>query len=249
MNQHLWVHCISKILFVFVVLCFTVKAKYHFLNTNFSAHDIIEIDIDYDVVVEVLDIITDAESSLYVAKPGWGSDIRWTSPNNLKTYLKFSNLFNKLNVTNYVKEYIDFNEELVMYGGFIVTRKSCESTYFHMDWVDVGNEAFNIVTPIYNNQDGFGLLYMDTSHTVREYDYQIGKAIIIGDNFIHSTKPGDSEDPVLLLSFTFGTDKMEHWPAISKTALTQSNFIHMPNGQFLVDHLKKLSRSPPRYPS
>jgi hypothetical protein len=32
--------------------------------------------------------------------------------------------------------------------------------------------------------------------------------LIFGDGFLHATKPGQSDEPVVLLSFTFGTDKM-----------------------------------------
>ena len=60
----------------------------------------------------------------------------------------------------------------------------------------------------------------------------MGEAIIFGDNFSHSTKPGRSTKPVILLSFTFGTDKMEHWEKIFRTAGYQSKLVCRPDGEF-----------------
>jgi hypothetical protein len=62
----------------------------------------------------------------------------------------------------------------------------------------------------------------------------VGEAVIFGDKFLHSTKPAQSERPVILLSFTFGTDKMKHWPKIWESIGTQSNLVRLPNGTFLV---------------
>ena len=88
-------------------------------------------------------------------------------------------------------------------------------------------------TPITGNAPGFGLLYKKLTGTIAEYDYKVGEAMIIGDHFIHSTKPGSSDNPTFLLSFTFGTDKMVHWDKILKTAGYQSKLIRQPNGEFM----------------
>jgi hypothetical protein len=77
------------------------------------------------------------------------------------------------------------------------------------------------------------MLYKKLNGTIAEYDYTIGEALIFGDHFIHSTKPGASDEPVVLLSFTFGTDKMEHWDKILHTAGYQSNLIRQPDGEFV----------------
>ena len=65
-----------------------------------------------------------------------------------------------------------------------------------------------------------------------QYEYQIGKCIAFSSNFLHSTDVGKSSSPSFLLSMTFGTDRMEHWNAISKTAATQGLIYRLPNGCF-----------------
>ena len=53
---------------------------------------------------------------------------------------------------------------------------------------------------------------------------------MFGDNFAHSTKPGRSDEPVVLLCFQFGTDKMEHWPEINAQLNTQATLLRLPDG-------------------
>jgi hypothetical protein len=85
--------------------------------------------------------------------------------------------------------------------------------------------------------DEFAGLAADYSDRTRydetaEYAYRRGEAIILGDHFSHSTRPGASPEPVALLSFTFGTDRMEHWDKIALTAGRQSDLFRLPDGRF-----------------
>jgi hypothetical protein len=66
------------------------------------------------------------------------------------------------------------------------------------------------MTPASSEATGFGLLYRDNSGAVRNYDYRPGEAVFFSDDFVHSTKPGSSDQPVVLLCFTFGTDRMKY---------------------------------------
>jgi len=38
---------------------------------------------------------------------------------------------------------------------------------------------------------------------------------------------------VVLLSFTFGTDKMDHWERIARTGAYQGNLVRRPDGSFI----------------
>jgi hypothetical protein len=88
------------------------------------------------------------------------------------------------------------------------------------------------MSPASDNASCFGLLYRDDSGSLREYDYAPGEAIFFTDGFVHSTKPGSSDVPVVLLCFTFGTDRMKYWDRIRATSGSQSALMRRPDGQF-----------------
>jgi hypothetical protein len=119
-----------------------------------------------------------------------------------------------------------------MYAGFLVIRSKCTAPSFHVDWVDANNEGFNFLTPISSHGADFGLLYKRTNGEVAHYDYRRGEGLIIGDRFVHSTAPGQADEPVALLSFTFGSDKMEYWPTILNSIGYQSVLARQPDGAF-----------------
>jgi hypothetical protein len=101
-----------------------------------------------------------------------------------------------------------------------------------------------LLTPITDNSAGFGLLYKSLDGTVHEYDYKVGEAVIMGDGFIHSTRPGKSAEPVVLLSFAFGTDKMVHWKKIAHTVAKQGRMVRLPNGEFQIKEPGPRDRAP-----
>jgi hypothetical protein len=76
---------------------------------------------------------------------------------------------------------------------------------------------------------------------VGDYDYKPGEAVAFGDNFEHSTKPGQSAGPVALLCFEFGTDRMNHWPNIYRTVGKQVTHIRQPDGKFVRAHGKAIT--------
>jgi hypothetical protein len=168
-----------------------------------------------------------------IARPPWRSDVRWVSPRSIDGYRRFESVFSRLAVARHVADYLDLDKEVRLYAGFLVIRSECEEADFHVDWERTNNEAFTLITPVSDNATGFGLVYRKLNGDIGEYDYRPGEAIILGDHFAHSTKPGRSDEPVVLLSFTFGTDKMEHWERIHRTAGYQSALVRLPNGEFL----------------
>ena len=76
---------------------------------------------------------------------------------------------------------------------------------------------------------GGSVLVATTSTTVNSANF----GIVLGSDFIHSTDIGSSNSPYVLLSMTFGTDMMNLWEPISKTALSQGNLVSLPNGNFI----------------
>jgi hypothetical protein len=66
---------------------------------------------------------------------------------------------------------------------------------------------------------------------VIRYRYKVGEAIIAGDRVPHSTEPyATSRRLRVLVSLTFGTDKLEYWPILEKTVGAQSRFLVLPCG-------------------
>jgi hypothetical protein len=208
----------------------------HFLNNKLEAPNVLEVDVDLAVVTEFSALLNVPLSKVdfHTEKPKWKSDVAWISPCSLSSFKYFHSRFVRLGIANHVTPFLDLKKGVRMYMGFLVTRSTCVSPNFHTDWDETNNEAFTFLTPLTENANSFGLLYKKQDGSIAEYNYSVGKALIFGDRFMHSTKPGKSERPVVLLSFTFGTDKMEHWPAISRTAASQGNLVRLPNGRFIV---------------
>ena len=221
-----------------VLLQFTrkgIQGVRHFINQALLAPNVLTIPVDLDIVRELAPLaLSEIPKELFcTARPPWQSDVRWISPRSIEGYRVFESVFQRLGVAKHVIEYLDVERDVRLYAGFLVVRSECAAADFHLDWIRTNNEAFTLITPITTNASGFGLLYRKLNGEIGEYDYQPGEAIVLGDHFAHSTKPGRSDEPVVLLSFTFGSDKMDHWESISRTANHQSQLVCRPDGEFL----------------
>ena len=206
----------------------------HFLDPELAAPNVLKVAVDHDIVREFLPLARGSRpgAGYSSSRPRWESDILWISANSPETFERFENAFARLGVAAHVAPYLDLDREVRLYAGFLVTRRSCSKPNFHVDWERTNNEAFTLITPVSDNATGFGLLYRKLNGEIGEYEYTPGEAIIFGDHFSHSTKPGETDEPVALLSFTFGTDKMVHWDKIFRTAGYQSRLIRRPDGEF-----------------
>jgi hypothetical protein len=203
----------------------------HFLNKELLAANMMTVSVDPAIVAEFGR--NDDWHGFESVFPKWKSDIEWLSPATTEMHAIFESAFQRLGIADYVREYLDIEREVRLYAGFLVIRSECSEASFHVDWLNTGNEAFTLLTPVSANAEGFGLLYKKLTGDLGEYDYKIGEAIVFGDNFHHSTKPGRSEKPVVLLCFEFGTDKMEHWDKIYATIGKQAGMLRKPNGEFM----------------
>ena len=189
--------------------------------------------VDEEVVREFLPFARRrASRHLSVVRPRWNSDIRWIGPRSPEAYRLFESAFHRLDIPRHVEPMLDLDHEPRIYAGFLVTRRRCGSPDFHVEWRDTAGQAFTLMTPVSTNAAGFGLLYRDDSGSIREYDYRPGEAVFFTDGFVHSTKPGTSDDPVVLLCFTFGTDRMKYWERIRATSGSQSALTCRPDGKF-----------------
>lgn len=225
----------------------------HFINKELKAPNVLEIDVNAEIVNEFASVAKCllgiapwrslewplTEKDFFSCRPKWDSDIEWISVDTPTAYEFFLSRFNRLEIGNQLAPYIDFEKELVVYSAFIVTRSVCEELNFHADWLGANNDAFTMLTPISDNAARFGLLYKNMFGAIEEYDYKTGKALVFGDHFIHSSRMDRFDTPLALLSYTFGTDKMSRWEAISKTAAKQSDLFRQPDGQFIRRSLQR----------
>jgi hypothetical protein len=210
-----------------------------FINPVFQAPNVVEIDVDSTLIQEFMALLDEdvLTGHFTCTQPNWASDIRWISPDTLDAFRFFQSRFERLAIASHVRPWLHIDNTVRMYSGFLVTRSLCEAPDFHVDWRDTGHQAFTLLTPITDHADDFGLLYQRCDGSVAVYPYRLGKALIFGDDFLHSTQPGRSLLPVALLSFTFGTDRMEYWPPIAVTAAHQGNLVRLPDGHFLVRNI------------
>ncbi len=158
----------------------------------------------------------------------------WISNNNWRTYTQFKNFFDALNIKDEVKQLVDYDKDLTFYSGFFVVGNRARDTFWHMDY-SPGANAYTFISPLFPPDPGHGnLAYKDPDDNPQTHIYNLGEGIVLGENFLHATEPyPQCETPRVLLSFTFGTDKLEHWEALEKTIAGQSEFMVLPCGHQL----------------
>jgi hypothetical protein len=220
------------------------------MNFEMGALNVMTVPVDQETVSSFAPLAHRVanDAGFAVLRPTWNSDIQWISANTPETFARFQSAFDRLGVAAHVTPYLDLDSAPRLYAGFVLVRSKCTDTNFHFDWIDTGNEAFTLITPMDERIHGFGLVYEKVTGAIGEYDYSPGEAVIFGEKFLHSTKPGQSDEPVAMLCFQFGTDKMTKWDKILETAGYQSHLIQRPDGQFAVrdgDSWRTISQSAP----
>lgn len=205
-----------------------------FVNEQMAAPNVLRVPVDVDELRELEELAASeaGRRRLYWMSPPWNSDVRWYSARSKRDFERFRAVFDRLGIAGCVEEFVDVDREVRLYNGFLVTRSKCTASNFHVDWCGADNEGFTLLTPLSDNGSSFGLLYKKLDGSIADYEYRRGEAIIFGDDFIHSTKPGSSAEPVVLLCFNFGSDKMEHWHKLERTAARQGILVCRPDGQF-----------------
>lgn len=206
----------------------------HFHNDEMMAPNVMRIPVDSSGAGALLDFANSGRGRQGLASlsPPWNSDIEWISARSREAFAVFKEEFDRLGIARHVEPFLDLEKSVRLYSGFLVRRSICRRVDFHLDWNDTNNEAFTLLTPLTDNAAGFGLVYERDDGSIGDYEYKVGEALVLGDRFVHSTRPGKSREPVVLLSFTFGTDKMEHWQRIAPTASVQGPLICRPDGSF-----------------
>ena len=207
----------------------------HFLNRDMLAPNVSTFAVDPQIPLGFRDpsVLPGSFSTVRPSKRNWHSDIQWISAADEDTFEIFQSAFDSLGIAAQAAPYLDLDKQVRLYAGFLVVRSRCSEAHFHVDWVHSNNEAFTCMIPASANATQSGLLYKQLTGAVGEYQYKAGEAIAFGENFAHSTKPGRFDEPVVLLCFEYGTDKMERWPNIYQTVGKQVTHLREPNGRFV----------------
>ena len=214
-----------------------------FFNKQFNANNVLEVKINIEKLKE-LEIIKKSyiwntnkdifpADEFSIIKPSWGGDMEWISSNNINTYKIFLKGFESLGLDKIFRDsdIIECKNQLRLYAGFFLKRSSSKKN-FHIDWNgSLKNNAFTLLTPLYQEEDALHLLYKDISGKECKYKYEIGKGILFGSDFNHSTEAGTSSRSSILLCFQFGTDLAEYNRRIHDAMGSQSSFMILPNGR------------------
>jgi hypothetical protein len=166
----------------------------------------------------------------------YGSSLAWVSADDLPTYHEFLGLFDRLGLADAVKPLVDWRERIVMYQGFYVVTEGVPATTWHVDYYQ-GANAYTLLTPLYELDPKHGHLWyipdgqkLDNKN-IKRHEYRHGAGVLLGDGVFHCTEPHPpGPRRRVLVSLTFGTDRMAHWPVLRRTVGGQSKFVVMPCG-------------------
>lgn len=174
--------------------------------------------------------ITDEHLQYHVTSYGT-APLVWVSCNNDYTFSVFRAFFDALAIDDDLKPLVDHEKTIRMYCGFFVIGKQMDRLTWHKDYHDNAN-GYTLITPLFELDPAHGnLLYKNDQGEVQTYRYKTGEAIIFGDGFEHATEPYPRNNHLrIMLSLTFGTDKLAHWDTLKKTIGEQSNYMILPCG-------------------
>lgn len=219
-----------------------------FLNPGLMALNAFEIDLPVDVIAPLQALITEIRPlevagavaalsngvALYNERPSkWRSDICWLSHADEPSYRWFEEIYRRLKLGAMVAPFVPHDQTVRLYAGFFVTRRRCEAIDMHYDWLTRDNHAFTLMAPITDNASEMGLTYETVRGELRDYTYRVGKGLVFGTQFHHSTAVGMLDDRAVFLCMNFGTDRMDLWDELSRTTGTQGAFFRQPDGSFI----------------
>ena len=220
-----------------------------FFNKHLNVNNALEVDLNIDKLKE-FEIIKKSylwgtnkdifpSEKFTSLRPNWGGDLEWISANNIETYNLFFKAFRKTGLNELLKDTIEYKNQLRLYAGFFLKRSSSKKN-FHMDWnAQLENNAFTLLTPLYQEDDALHLIYMDISGKECKYEYEVGKGIVFGSEFNHSTEAGKSLNASILLCFQFGTDLEKFNSGIHSAMGTQTPFMILPDGRYITNKKNK----------
>lgn len=155
----------------------------------------------------------------------------WLSGRTNETFAPFARLFEQLGLAQSMRKYIAHQQVLRLYCGFFVIGNQAPDYLWHEDYLP-GAQAYTLLTPLETlSPDQGHLAYEINATQTGIYRYQLGEAILLGSGFLHSTEPyAPSSRLRVLISLTFGTDQLAHWPVLKQTIGQQARYFYLPCG-------------------
>ena len=177
------------------------------------------------------------KSAPYFAQSFEDYPLLWFSNNDAQTYAIFRRFFDALDIEDEVQNLVDCQQRVIMYCGFLIVGDRAPASQWHCDYASNAN-AFTLITPLFELDPGHGhLLYKrgeeaeDSASKSQRYEYRLGEAIFFGEKTAHTTEPyALSPKKRVLVSMTFGTDKLEYWPYLKESLDSQSPYFMLPCG-------------------
>lgn len=239
-----------------------------YYNRRLRANNVWEIDLDASVIGsaerlfyegepfesvtagmdEPYDVLETSVGDFFAQRVTWDSNIAWISVDEASSFAHFQSMWQQqLELDRRFASVVPHTRRLQLYSSFFVARTWCRSHNFHFDYKPpVGCDALTLITPLrdYEETDSFQMTYRARDPSGERcwderYEYKLGKALVFGSQFEHSTEPGRGQDgePHAFLCFTFGTDRQERWAEIARTLDTQSRIVAHPDGQLQLSRL------------
>lgn len=170
------------------------------------------------------------KSAPYFAQSFESYPLLWFSNNNAETYAIFRRFFDALAIEDELRELVDCQHKIIMYCGFLVIGDRAPAAQWHCDYAP-GANAFTLITPLFEPEPGHGDLLYRLGDQAERYQYTLNEAIFFGEKTAHTTEPYPrSAKKRVLVSLTFGTDKLEYWPHLRESLDTQAQYFMLPCG-------------------
>lgn len=133
-----------------------IHASRQFYNTRLGAPNVLELHVPPEVVNRTAPILDDLHDALkqyraelprygsassrvgrfFFSRPLWASDITWVSADDERAHTFFRGIFDELNVSRRMAQYVEHNENITLYTAFIVYRTRCTATNYHVECVE-----------------------------------------------------------------------------------------------------------------
>ena len=154
----------------------------------------------------------------------------WFSNNDAETYAIFRRFFDALSIENEIRKLVDCQQRIIMYCGFLVIGDRAPAAQWHCDYAPNAN-AFTLITPLFELDPGHGHLLYRLGDQTQRYQYTLNEAILFGEKTAHTTEPyAPSAKKRILVSLTFGSDKLEYWPHLQESLDSQAQYFMLPCG-------------------
>jgi hypothetical protein len=170
------------------------------------------------------------EAGSYLALSYDTYPLLWLSNNDARTHAMFRRFFEALAIESELRELLDCRQRVVFYCGFLVVGDHAPAAQWHSDYASEAN-AFTLITPLFPLQPEHGHLLYRHGDTTERYEYALNEAILFGDKTPHTTEPyPPAAGKRVLVSLTFGTDKMKYWPRLRESLESQAHYFTLPCG-------------------